>query len=313
MALSYITLTLDLYDGSGNYPVSGTATFTPSAVLTDAGVEVTGQMPVTVSFRAGSLPAATLLATDNSGPLPSGWTWGVTFAGITGAPAAFSFELAAAAVSFTASDGSPCVFTVGSGPAPLDGTGVQLSGGSLPAGFSTGTTYYVVASTGSGGTFELADTQGGAPLASTSSGSGTVTTVSQLMSNLIRVSSGSTFQAYMPLSGGQFTGAVEPAVVSVADGAAITINAELGNLFRVTLGGNHELTVINGTDGQLIRVEVTQGPGGPWSLSYSSVFDFGSAGQPDLSTAEGDTDVLGLGCKAAAAAPWQVLAFAAGF
>jgi hypothetical protein len=311
MALAYVAVTLDLYDGTGNYPVSGTATFTPSSVLTDPGVEVTGQIPVTVSFRAGSLPTVTLLATDNPGPLPAGWTWGVAFAGITGAPAAFSFFLPSAAVGFTASDGTPCVFTV-SGSAPLNGTGVQLSGGSLPAGFSAETTYYVVASTGSGGTFELAATQGGSPLASTSTGSGTVATVSQVMSNLIPVSSGSTFTAYMPVSGGQFTGAVEPAVASVADGLVITTNAELGNLFRVTLGGNHELAVINGADGQLIRVEVTQGAGGPWSLSYSSAFDFGSAGQPSLSTTTGDTDVLGRGYKAAAT-KWQCLAFAGGY
>lgn len=93
MTLNYVTLTLDLYDGSGNYPVSGTASFAPSAVLTDAGAEIVSQQPITVTFRAGSLPTVPLLATDNSGPLPAGWTWGVTFDGITGAPAGFSFFL----------------------------------------------------------------------------------------------------------------------------------------------------------------------------------------------------------------------------
>ena len=311
MSLQYVALTLDLYDGSGNFPVAGQASFVPSAVLTDAGVQVTDQQPVTTSFRAGSLPSVSLLATDNSGPLPARWTWGVTFAGITGAPAAFSFFLPAAAASFTATNASPCVFTI-SGTAPLNGTGVQLSGGSLPAGFTAGVTYYVVASTGSGGTFELAATQSGTAIGSTSTGSGTVTTVSQLLSNLIPVSSGTSFVAYMPLSGGQFTGPVEPAVVNVADGATITIDASKGNLFRVTLGGNHQLTVINGTDGQLIRVEVTQGAGGPWALSYSPVFDFGSAGQPALSAVTGAEDDFGFGYKATAG-KWRCLAFEGGF
>ncbi len=234
MALNYVTLTLDLYDGSGNYPVSGTASFVPSAVLTDAGVQITDQQPVVASFRAGSLPSARLLATDNSGPLPAGWTWGVTFGGITGAPAPFSFFLPYA-------DGA-----------------------------------------------------------------------NQVLSSQIPVSSGAAFQAYMPLSGGQFTGPVEPAAVSTADGATITIDAALGNLFRVTIAGNRTLDIINGTDGQLIRVEVTQGPGGPWSLTYSPVFDFGAASPPVLSTAAGAEDDFGLGYKAATS-KWKCLAFAPGY
>ena len=42
--------------------VSGTATFTSPAVLTDAGLEITGQIPVTTSFQAGSLPSMSLLS-----------------------------------------------------------------------------------------------------------------------------------------------------------------------------------------------------------------------------------------------------------
>lgn len=93
MTLNYVTLTLDLYDGQGNPEISGKAVFTPSAVLTDAGVEIAGQQPITAVFRAGGLPAVRLLATDSSGPLPAGWTWSVEFSGISGAPAGFSFFL----------------------------------------------------------------------------------------------------------------------------------------------------------------------------------------------------------------------------
>jgi hypothetical protein len=89
----FVQLTLDLYDGAGNYPSSGTATFTPSAVLTSPGNGMTGQIPVVASFR-GTLVTVSLLATDNEGITPADWTWGVSFSGVAGAPAPFSFPLA---------------------------------------------------------------------------------------------------------------------------------------------------------------------------------------------------------------------------
>ena len=235
MSLNYVTLTLDLYDGQGNFPVSGLATFTPSAVLTDAGVEIIGQQPVQAVFHAAALPAVSLLATDNAGPLPAGWTWSVAFSGIAGAPAGFSFFL-------------------------------PFAGGA-----------------------------------------------SQLMSNLIPVSSGSSFAGYMPLAGGQFTGAVEPAAVTLADAATILVNAALGNLFRVTLGGNRTLaSPAGGADGQLIRIEVIQDGTGGRTLSYGPAYAFGSAGAPTLSTTPAAMDVLGIGYDSGAA-KWRVLAFAGGF
>lgn len=93
MALNYVTLTLDLADGSGNLPGRGcAAAFAPSAVLTDSGVTVIDQAPVTAVFTGIAQPAVTLLATDSAGPQPAGWTWGVTFTG-PGMPAPFSFFL----------------------------------------------------------------------------------------------------------------------------------------------------------------------------------------------------------------------------
>jgi hypothetical protein len=94
MALNYVTLTVDVYDGSGNYPTSGTATFTPTAVLTDGtNHEYIAQVPIVVSFKASGVPTVKLLATDNSAPLPAGWAWTVAFAGFTGAPASWNFFL----------------------------------------------------------------------------------------------------------------------------------------------------------------------------------------------------------------------------
>ena len=94
MALNYVTLTLDLYDGQGNYPITGTASFTPSVQLTDTtDHELIIQAPVVVAFRPSAVPAVSLLATDNGAVLPSGWAWTVSFTGVSGNPAGFSFFL----------------------------------------------------------------------------------------------------------------------------------------------------------------------------------------------------------------------------
>ncbi len=94
MSLEYVELTLDLYDGQGNPVTQGTATLTPTQVLTDTtDHEITGLTPVTATFRPGTAPPVVkLLATDNSAPLPAGWAWTITPPPATGV-AAFSFFL----------------------------------------------------------------------------------------------------------------------------------------------------------------------------------------------------------------------------
>ena len=95
MSLNYVTLILDLFDGSGNAISQGAATFTPSAQLTDStDQELIPQAQVQAFFRAGlAAPQVTLLATDNANVLPSGWGWNVTFQNVPGSPAGFSFFL----------------------------------------------------------------------------------------------------------------------------------------------------------------------------------------------------------------------------
>ena len=93
MPLNYVTLTVDVYDGQGNVPTSGYATFTPSVTLTDTtNHEIVAQLPIVVSFKASGVPTVKLLATDNSTITPGGWAWQVTFTG-TGLPSAFNFFL----------------------------------------------------------------------------------------------------------------------------------------------------------------------------------------------------------------------------
>ena len=109
-------------------------------------------------------------------------------------------------------------------------------------------------------------------------------------------------------------GAVAPAVVALSDAATIAVDASQGNDFRVTLGGNRTVgTPSNPADGQKITFQVTQGTGGPYTLSWASGYEF-SAGlpQPTLSTTAGDTDLLCFiynGSKSA----WLLAAFLNGF
>lgn len=104
------------------------------------------------------------------------------------------------------------------------------------------------------------------------------------------------------LSGAAFTGAFAPAVVALADGATIAVNAALGNDFRVTLGGNRTLAnPSNPRDGQRIVFQVTQDGTGSRTLSYGTAYDFGTAGAPTLTTTASKTDLLKFVYNAAAA------------
>jgi parallel beta-helix repeat protein len=92
VTLHYVTLT-----GTLGIPALGaTATFTPSGWLTDATDELLEPpAPKATVLGTGGTFSVSLLATDSTGPLPAGWTWAVSFAGITGVSAySFSFFLA---------------------------------------------------------------------------------------------------------------------------------------------------------------------------------------------------------------------------
>ena len=109
-------------------------------------------------------------------------------------------------------------------------------------------------------------------------------------------------------------GAVAPAVVSLTDAATIAVDASAGNDFRVTLGGSRTMGLpSNPADGQKITFQVTQGTGGPYTLSWASGYSF-SAGlaQPTLSTTAGDTDLLCFIYNSSKSA-WLLAAFVNGF
>ena len=105
-----------------------------------------------------------------------------------------------------------------------------------------------------------------------------------------------------------------PTVVSLTDAATIAVNASLGNDFRVTLGGNRTMgTPSAPTDGQQIIFQVTQGTGGPFTVTWGSGYEFSSGlPQPTLSTTAGQTDLLSFVYNAAIGS-WLLNAFVKGF
>jgi len=97
------------------------------------------------------------------------------------------------------------------------------------------------------------------------------------------------------LTGATFTGAVREAVVALTDAATIAIDASLGNIFKVTLGGNRTLgNPTNLVAGQKIVVRVKQDGTGSRTLAYDTKYRFGTdVTSPTLTTTAGKTDYLG--------------------
>ena len=110
------------------------------------------------------------------------------------------------------------------------------------------------------------------------------------------------------------SGALAPAVVGLTDAATIAVDASLGNDFRVTIAGNRTMgNPANPSDGQQIIFQVTQGSGGSFTLTWGSSYEFSTGlPQPTLSTAAGQTDLLGFVYNAAKGT-WLLAAFVNGF
>ncbi len=277
--LNYVTLMLDVYDGSGALVSRGTATLAPDVEVTAAGQMVVIEAPV-YSDLQGVLPSVKLLATDNAGLSPSGWAWSISWVNVPGSPAGWSFFLPAGPLSFTAADASPCVFTA-PGSSYADGAMLSLSGASLPGGFTAGTTYYVV--NASGDTFELAATPGGSPLGSTSAGSGTVQTGAVYLSSLTQYNPAPTVLTYVP---------VPPGTPQVGEGPVVSEVSPLefewgagggGGGGVATVSAGDASIVIGGTvdnpaveTGTLDQVATLHPPAAAWSNNAKKITDLAS-------------------------------------
>jgi hypothetical protein len=106
-------------------------------------------------------------------------------------------------------------------------------------------------------------------------------------------------------------GAIAPAVVNLTDAATIAVDASLGNDFRVTLAGNRTMgTPASPANGQQVLFQVTQGHGGPFTLTWASGYEFtASLPRPALSTGAGQTDLLAFVYNST----WLFVGFVGGF
>lgn len=88
---------------------------------------------------------------------------------------------------------------------------------------------------------------------------------------------------------------IAPAVVTLTMASAITVNAALGNDFRVTLtAGTGTISApSNPVDGQRIDFQITQDATGTRALAWNAAFDWGVAGTAVLSTGASVTDITG--------------------
>jgi hypothetical protein len=128
------------------------------------------------------------------------------------------------------------------------------------------------------------------------------------------------------LSGAAFTGnvsttgtlaaskALTAGVVALTDASTISVNAALGNTFRVTLGGNRTMgTPSNPADGQMVIFEITQGLAGTYTLAWSGAYLFTTGlPAPTITTTAGYVDICGFK-YAATPAVWRCLAVSQGY
>lgn len=109
-------------------------------------------------------------------------------------------------------------------------------------------------------------------------------------------------------------GAIGPAVVTLADAPTIAVDASAGNDFRVTLAASRTMgTPSNPANGQQIIFQITQGSAGSATLTWPAGYEFSTElPQPTLSTAPGQTDLLGF-IYNAVKGTWLLAAFVYGF
>ena len=125
--------------------------------------------------------------------------------------------------------------------------------------------------------------------------------------------SGGTAQAPAWAQSATLAGYLAPAVNALAFGTPITVNAALGNVFKVTLtaSGGSISNPTNAVDGEIIRFRLTQDATGTRTIAWGPQYDWGSTAgaansAPTLSVTASKTDVLAFEYNAAGTA-WMYL------
>ncbi len=148
---------------------------------------------------------------------------------------------------------------------------------------------------------------GTAPVSSVNGRTGAVTGLAEA-SALASYALASSLANYVPVT----QRATPP--ITLTWSSTVTINASLGNHFRLTMSGNTTLAApSNPTDGQHIIIEVSQDGTGSRTLTLNAVFNVTTAitGAITPATTAGSRSYIGATYRAATT-EWDILAFATG-
>jgi hypothetical protein len=117
-----------------------------------------------------------------------------------------------------------------------------------------------------------------------------------------------------PVNTLQVKGSFTAGTVTLTDAATIATDASLGNLFRVTLGGNRTLgNPTNGVDGQKVTWELIQDGTGSRTITLDTKFALGSdIASVTLTTTATKRDFLGA-IYNASQDKWYVVSFVKGY
>lgn len=103
--------------------------------------------------------------------------------------------------------------------------------------------------------------------------------------------------------------------VALTDAATITVDASLGNIFAVTLGGSRTMAnPTNSTDGQQILFRIRQDGTGLRLLTWSSAYTFGTdvTAAPTLSATANRVDYITC-IYSATDSHWHMLSYERGY
>jgi hypothetical protein len=260
----------------------------PPGVITDltGTAAIIGPGGYTYPLTGGAFTSDPLLATDNTGLLPPGWTWEVTVALDGSKPYSYPILIPS----------TPDVRDLDC----LEVNSSCMSGSALapPAGDIGGTAADP----------EVVSTHLAAPLPVAQGGTGSATGAAAVVA-----------LGAAALTGARFTGATAPAAAMLTDAAVVKVNAAAGNMFLLVctadVGATRELdTPVNPADGQQIDIVVTQpAAGGPCALTFSDAYLFTSGlAAPTLTVTAGYGDFLRF-VYSAALAGWLFIACVQGF
>jgi hypothetical protein len=254
MSLTYITITESFVDGTGA-PLSANVTLTPSQAVYAGGVPVvTPAQPVVAEVVGGQL------LNSSGGPL----------------------QLLA---------------NVQAGLTLMSGTGFWWWTASVQVGQVTDSwSFQLAASPSSVELYSTKNTPAGS--AGVTSFNGRTGAVTLAKADVTGTGLAAADVGALPASGGALTGELSPGIVTLTDAATVVIGAAGGNDWRLLLtsaiGSTRAIGAPTGlADGATYTLALTQpASGGPCSVTWNAVYDFGSAGAPTLSTAASAADII---------------------